>query len=46
MSKLLKGLKTRMPAAPSATPKGASVDSGATRGSTAKTPKSLGPREA
>lgn len=44
--KLLQGLKNRSPAAPSAVPSGPSVDKGATRKSTAPTPKSLGPREA
>ena len=46
MSQLLKGLKDRSPAAPSATPKGGSVNAGATLKSTAPTPKTLGPREA
>jgi hypothetical protein len=42
--KLLDGLKDRSPAAPSEKPKGKSVDSEATRTSTAPSPKTLGPR--
>lgn len=49
MSYLHKGLKTMAPATQDASrklPKGPSVDQGATRSSTASTPKTLGPREA
>lgn len=44
--KLHEGLTNRSPAAPSATPKGGSVNSEPTRSATAKTPSTLGPRAA
>lgn len=43
---LHQGLTRKMPPAPSATPKGPSVNEGAVRDSTAPTPKTLGPRTA
>ncbi len=49
MSYLRKGLTNNAPPVQDKSrvlPKGPSVDSGATRSATAKTPKSLGPREA
>jgi hypothetical protein len=46
-TRLHEGLKTRSPEPPSGKfTKGGSVNDGATRDSTAKTPGSLGPREA
>jgi hypothetical protein len=45
MSYLHKGLKVMAPAAPSKPVSGPSVDKGATRGGTAPTPRTLGPRE-
>lgn len=49
MSMLHKGLSKSAPPVQDASrklPKGPSVDAGATRSATAKTPKTLGPREA
>lgn len=40
------GMTDRSPAPPSDKPKGGSVDSDATRSSTASSPKTLGPRSA
>lgn len=49
MSYLKQGLTVKAPPVQDASrvlPKGPSVDSGATRSATAKSPRSLGPREA